>query len=175
MKRWLCSLLLAVEVVFLLCISHRSLLPHLHPQDQSVLGQREFVSTWCRALPAAIPAFAQSRASPLEFFASEFGRLNAANTDDNGPPWLDYRGPPGTNISVLQDLFRSCKAAGQAGGLTGSTFQRNSAPPGGEFKLGLLQQPLARVGMKHESRKPRTASVGFKPIEHCISEQSKSE
>jgi hypothetical protein len=104
MKRWLCSLLLAVGVIFLLWISHRSLLPHLHPQDRSVLGQHGFVSIWCRALRAAIPAFAQSRASPLEFFAREFGRLILAITDDDGPPWLDYRGPPGTNISVRQNL-----------------------------------------------------------------------
>lgn len=123
MKRWLCSLLLAVGVIFLLWISHRSLLPHLHPQDRSVLRQHGFVSTWCRALRAAIPAFKLSRASPLEFFARQFGRLILAITDDDGPPWLDYRGPPGTNISARQNLVTSCKAAGQAGSLTGSTFQ----------------------------------------------------
>ena len=138
MKRWLCSLLLAVGVVFVLWIPHRSVLLHLHPQDRSVLGRHEFVSTWCRALRAAIPAFAQSRASPLEFFASEFGRLNLAITDDDGPPWLGYRGPPGTNISVRQDLVTSCKAAGQAGSLTGSTFQPKFRASRANSKLGVF-------------------------------------
>ena len=123
MKRWLCALLLAVGVVFVLWIPHRSVLLHLHPQDRSVLGQHEFVSTWCRALRAASPAFAQSRAGPWEFFATELGLFIMAITDDDGPPWRGYRGPPGTNISVRQDLVTSCKAAGQAGNLTGSTFQ----------------------------------------------------
>jgi hypothetical protein len=96
MKRWLCSLFLALGVIFLLWIPQRCVRPHLHPHaagDRLVLSQNEFVFTWCRALPAANP----DRAGPSEFFATEFGFLIADIADDDGPPWLDYRGPPGPN------------------------------------------------------------------------------
>ena len=118
MKRWLCWLLLAVGVVFLLGISHRPVRPHLPPQDRqdrSVLSQNEFVSMACRALRVANAAFARSRISPLEFFATKkFGWLIAGNTGEDGPPWLDYRGPPGPN-ACHRGLVTSCKASGQAG------------------------------------------------------------
>jgi len=114
MKRWLGWLFLAVGVVFLLWIPHRPVSPPPCPPaagDHSVLGQNEFVSTWCRALRAASPAFPQNRAGPLEFFATHSGFLI---TDDNGPPWLDRRGPPGPN-ACSQDLVTSCEAAGKDG------------------------------------------------------------
>ena len=118
MKRWLCWLLLAVGLVFLLGIPHRPVRLHLPPQDRqdrSVLTQNEFVSMGFRALRAASPAFARSRVSPLEFLATrEFGRLIAGITDEDGPPWLDYRGPPGPNACHL-GLVTSCKASGQDG------------------------------------------------------------
>jgi hypothetical protein len=97
MKRWLCWLFLAVGVVFLLWIPHRLVSAHPYPPAagyQSVLSQNEFVSTWCRAWRAASPAFPRNRAGPLEFFATHSAFLI---TDDNGPPWLDHRGPPGPN------------------------------------------------------------------------------
>ena len=101
MKRWLCWLLLAVGVVFLLGIPHGPLRPHVPPQDRqdrSVLSQDELVSRGCCALRAVSPAFARSRANPLEFLATgEFEWLIAAVTDEDGPPWLDYRAPPGPN------------------------------------------------------------------------------
>jgi hypothetical protein len=40
---------------------------------------------------ATIPAFNQDHASALEFFATRSG---FSITDDDRPPWLDYRGPP---------------------------------------------------------------------------------
>ncbi len=125
MKRWLGWLFLAVGVVMLLWIAHRPVSPPLHRQaigDRSVLSQSEFVSTWCRALRAASPAFPRNRASPLEFFAasSAFWIM-----DDDGPPWLDYRGPPGPN-ACSQYLVTSCKAASQVSSLRCRTFQQNS-------------------------------------------------
>jgi hypothetical protein len=125
MKRWLCWLFLAVGVVFLLWIPHRPVSPPSYPPaagDQSVLSQNEFVFTWCRVLRAASPTFPRNRAGPLEFFATHSAFLI---TDNNGPPWLDHRGPPGPNARS-QDLVTSCKAAGQAGSPTGGTFKQNS-------------------------------------------------
>jgi hypothetical protein len=118
MKRWLCSLWLAVGVMFLLWMPHRCVRPQLHPQDQSVLSQKEFVSTWIRALRATNPAFIQSRAGPLEFFATEFGLSVVAITSDDGPPWLDSRGPPALRCAIKTRSL-VCKAAGQAGSQTG--------------------------------------------------------
>ena len=123
MKRWLCWLLLAVGVVFLLGIPLRSHLPPQDRQDGSVLSQNEFVSMGCRALRAASAAFAPCRANPLEFFATrEFGWLIAGITDEDGPPWLDYRGPPGPN-ACHRGLVKGCKASGQAGSLRGEHFR----------------------------------------------------
>lgn len=125
MKRWLCWLLLAVGVVFLLGIPHRPLRPHVPPQDRqdrSVLSQDEFVSRGCCALRAVSPAFARSRTSPLEFFATrELGLLLADITDEDGSPWLDDRGPPGPN-ACHRGLIKSCKASGQAGSLRVEDF-----------------------------------------------------
>ena len=132
MKRWLCSFCLALGVVFLLGIPQRCVRPYLHPHavgDRSVLRQNEFVFTWRRALPAANP----DRADPSEFFATEFGFLIRDITDDDGPPWLDYRGPPGAN-ACTQGWVTSCKAASHLGSLSGSLLQRNFGPPAGKFK-----------------------------------------
>ena len=137
MKRWLCSLLLALGVIFLLWIPHRSVRPYLHSQaaeDRSLLRQNEFVSTCCRAVQAASPAFPQIRAGPSEFFVTEFGFVITDIAEDEGPPWLDDRGPPGPNTCSHQDLLTSCKAAGQAGSPKKSNSQRNSATTDGEFK-----------------------------------------
>jgi hypothetical protein len=134
MKRWLCWLLLAVGVVFLLWIPHCPLRPHLPPQDRSVLSHKEFVSIGCRALRAMRPACAQSRASPSEFFATrEFGGLIAGITDEDGPPWLDYRGPPGPN-ACHRCLVTSCKASGLPGSLRGEYFPAKFSTSGGKFK-----------------------------------------
>ena len=144
MKRWLCSFFLAVGVVFLLWIPHRSVRPHLHPQataNRSVLSQNEFVSTR-RALQAASPTFPRSRVGPVEFFAPAFGFLITDIADDDALPWLDYRGPPGPN-ACNQGLVTGCKAARQVGSLTGSTFQRNSGPRRANLKHGVLQHALA--------------------------------
>ena len=125
-KWWLCSLLLAVGVVFLLWIVHRPISPPA-AGNPSVLSQNEFVFISCRASPAASPAFPQIRAGPSEFFASKFGFVITDIAEDEGPPWLDDRGPPGPNTCSHQDLVTSCKAAGQASSLKKSTSQRNSA------------------------------------------------
>lgn len=130
MKRWLCWLFLAVGVVFLLWIPHRPVSPPPYPPaagDHSVLSQNEFVSIRCRSLRAVNPAFPRNRAGQLEFFATHSAFLI---TDDNGPPGLDHRGPPGPN-ACSQDLVTSCKAPGQAGSLTGEIS--NKIP--GEFKI----------------------------------------
>jgi hypothetical protein len=130
MKRWLGWLFCAVGLVFLLCIPHRPVSPPSYPPvagDPSVLSPNEFVFTWCRVLRAASPAFPRNRAGPLEFFATHSAFLI---TDDNGPPWLDHRGPPGPN-ACSQDLVTSCKGAGQAGSLRRALS--NKIP--GEFKI----------------------------------------
>ena len=96
MRRWLCSLLLAVGVAFLTWISYRSVCLHAHPHtavDRSVVRQNEFASTVCRAWRGVNLAFLQSRAGPSEFSATEFAFLIAGIADDD-PPRLDYRGPP---------------------------------------------------------------------------------
>jgi hypothetical protein len=128
MKRWLCWLFLVVGVGFLLRIPRRPVSPYLRPQaagNQSVLHHNELVSSWCRALRAATPASLRQRAGPLEFFATQFGFLTTGITDDDGPPWLDDRGPPGRS----HDLVTSCKAAGQAASTSGTLPARNSGRP----------------------------------------------
>ncbi len=124
MKRWLCWLLLAVGAVMLLWIPHLPVGPLLHRQavgDRSVLSHSEFVSTWCRALRVASPAFPRNRAGPLEFFATRSAFLI---TRDDAPPWLYYRGPPGPNVGS-QDFDTGCKAASQVSSLRWRTFQQN--------------------------------------------------
>ena len=134
MKRWLCWLLLAIGVVFLLWIRHGPVRLHLPPQDRSVLSQNEFVSMGCRALRAASPAFARSRASPMEFFATrELGWLIVDIPDEDGPPWLDYRGPPGPN-ACHRGLVMTCKASGQAGSLRGEHLPAKFRASEGKFK-----------------------------------------
>lgn len=115
MKRWLCRLLLVVGVIFLVGFPYRPVRSHLPRQDRSVLSQNEFVSIGRRALRVANAAFARSRVSPFEFFTTrELGLLLADITDEDGPPWLDYRGPPGPN-ACHRCLVTSWKASGQAG------------------------------------------------------------
>ena len=134
MKRWLRWLLLAVPVLFFLGMPHRPVRPHLPPQHRSVLSQKEFVFIGCRALWAVSPALARSRASPLEFFATrEFGWLIAGTPDEDGPPWLDYRGPPGPN-ACHRGLVTSCEASGQAGSLIGEHFPAKFPASDDEFK-----------------------------------------
>ncbi len=119
MKRWLCWLFLAVGLVFLLRTPHRPVSPCLRPQaarDQSVLSQKEFASTWCRALRAASPGFARNRACPQGFSAAQFRLLITDITDEDGPPWLDCRGPPGPD-GCSHDLVTSWQAASQVGSL----------------------------------------------------------
>jgi hypothetical protein len=131
MKRWLCSLLLAAGVAFLLWIPHRAVTAHLPRAkgNRSVLSRSALVSSGCQALRTASPVFLGNRAGPLEIFATQYGSLVA----DDGPPWLDHRGPPGPN-ACSQALPTNCKAPGPAGSLRGSTFRGNSGPPEGEFK-----------------------------------------
>jgi hypothetical protein len=94
MKRWLCLFFLWVGVLSLLLIpGHQaSLNQHPHARDRSVVRPGEFVSTLFRVLLATSPALSRSRAGPSESSAIRFALLTA---DDVGPPWLDYRGPPG--------------------------------------------------------------------------------
>ena len=164
MKRWLCSFFLAVGVVFLLWIPHRSVRPHLHPQataNRSVLSQNEFVSTR-RALQAASPTFPRSRVGPVEFFAPAFGFLITDIADDDALPWLDYRGPPGPN-ACNQGLVTGCKAARQVGSLTGSTFQRNSGPRRANLKHGVLQHALASPSQRKAGRPPPSSGSSPRP------------
>ena len=110
----------------LLWILHRPVSSHRHRQsvrDQSVLSQSEFISIGCRALRTASSSFPRNRAGPLEFFVTRSAFLI---TDDDGPPWLEYRGPPGPNVRSHQDLVTGCKAASQAGSPRWRTFQQNS-------------------------------------------------
>ena len=90
MKRWLCWLFLAIGVVMVLWISHRPVHVPVHPQDRTVLSQTEFVFT------VASLVLRRSHFGPKEFFAIEFG-LSTDIADEGGPPWLDYRGPPGSH------------------------------------------------------------------------------
>jgi hypothetical protein len=94
MKRWLCLFFLWVRVLSLLLIpGHQaSLNQHPHARDRSVVRSGEFVSTLFRVLIATSPAWTRSRAGPSESSTTRFALLTA---DDVGPPWLDYRGPPG--------------------------------------------------------------------------------
>jgi hypothetical protein len=134
MKRWLGWFLLAVGIGFLLWIPHRPV--SVPPCAGAALRtQNEFVSNWCRALRDAVLALAWSRAGPRNLFATAFTLLIRNITDEDGPPWLDYRGPPGPN-ACSHRLVTVCKAAGQAGSQRGEDFPQNSGLPECKFKNG---------------------------------------
>ena len=79
-------------------------------------------------LRSASAKFIRSRTGPREsFFASNFF-LSGDDVGPGGPPWLDYRGPPGTRWGPRA----SCTAAGHAGSLKQAP-ERASSP---KFLLG---------------------------------------
>lgn len=133
MKRWLDWFLLAVAAVFL-WISHR--LVRVPPgAAAAVRTQNEFVSNVWRALRGAGLVLGRSRAGPRNLFAPAFAWASWNITDEGGPPWLDYRGPPGPN-ACSNLLVAACKSAGQAGAGSqkGEDFPRNSELPECNFK-----------------------------------------
>ena len=86
--------------------------PHRQAQiaNQSAVKSREFVSSSSyRILPTPSRQLIRTRASPRESFRSPDVFLSADDESPKGPPWLNYRGPPGkwSGTSV------SCKAAGR--------------------------------------------------------------
>jgi hypothetical protein len=100
MKRWLGWFLLAVGIGFLLWIPHRPV--SVSPCAGAVLHTpNELVSNWCRALRDAGLALAQSRAGSRNLFATALTLLTRNITDEDGPPWLDYRGPPGRKMLAV--------------------------------------------------------------------------
>ena len=113
-----CAWLLAcVGIVCLLFSLRLEAGPHrqLQVANQSAEKSKELVSfSSYRILPTPSRKLIRTRASPRESFCSSglFLRfLSADHLGPKGPPWLNYRGPPGTwsGTSV------SCKAAGQTG------------------------------------------------------------
>lgn len=126
MKRWLCGVFLVVGVVFLLWNPHRPVSLPPYPRNQSVLSHNEFVLTWCPALRAASPSFRRNRGGSLEFFAIQFAFLIVDITNE-GPPWLDYRGPPGP-YACSHPLVTGCQAAGQAGSQSGTPAPKKFPP-----------------------------------------------
>jgi len=153
MKPWLCWLVLVVGIVFLLGSPRRLVSPPPYPQtagNPAMLHHNEFVSTCCRALQAASLVFTRNRAGPLEFFEARFGFLI---TDDNGPLWLDYRGPPGPNprsqlwLLVVRLLARSAAQAGPSPEIPALQPTKT--------KNGVMHQPLAsdcKVGIGDDLR-----------------------
>jgi hypothetical protein len=80
--------------------------------ERSVGRWREFVSFLSsRILRATSTQFIRSRAGPLESFLPPGVLLRADDVGPVGPPWLDYRGPPG----ACGRPRVSSKAAGHAG------------------------------------------------------------
>lgn len=110
-------LLACVGIVCLLFSLRLQAGPHRQPQvaNQSAEQSRELVSFSCcyRILPTPNRKLIRTRASPGESFCPPglFLRFLSADVSPKGPPWLNYRGPPGTYSGTQV----SCKAAGQAG------------------------------------------------------------
>ena len=126
MKRWLYSLFFAIGVVMLLWIAHHPVHSPVYPQDRSLLSRRELVFT------APSPALSRSRLGPGEFFAIEF----ALNTDiavEEGPPWLDYRGPPGPN-ACRHDFAHSLQGCRPGWQPQGSDSPAEFWPSGGRIR-----------------------------------------
>ena len=89
--------------------------------DQSVGLSRKSISiALFPTLLATSTQWIQSRAGPLESLAIPWA-LSAAG--DVGPPWLDYRGPPGV---CGGRRWVSCQAVGHAGS---SEQGQNTLPP----------------------------------------------
>ena len=135
MKRCLCWLFLAIGVVMLLWISHRPFHSPIHPQDQSVLSEGEFVFT------AVSPALSRSRVGPWEFFAIEFG-LSTDIADEDGPPWQDYRGPPSSHARS-HDSGYSLQGCWPGWQPKGESFPAKFRPPEGEFKTWSFATPFS--------------------------------
>jgi hypothetical protein len=78
---------------------------------RSAAQSRELSS--CRILPATRASWIPSRAGPHKCFPLPDVFLMIVDNDvvATGPPWLDYRGPPGR----LSGRCSSCMAVGQAG------------------------------------------------------------
>ena len=110
----------------LLWIAHHPVHTPLHLQDRSVLSEREFVFT------TASPAVSRGRVGLREFFAIEFALITDI-ADEESPPWLDYRGPPGSR-ACSHDYGHSLQGCRPGGQPKGSHFHRNSGPPVGKFE-----------------------------------------
>jgi hypothetical protein len=112
--------------------------------DRAFLGPRAWVSAWCATPPTATPPLAWSRAGPRKSFATHLEFLIAADVD---LLWLDHRGPPGPcGCSRLR--VRSCNAVGQVGSVGNrqdTSLPNFSVPQRPDPKLGVFQQPLAKL------------------------------
>jgi hypothetical protein len=135
MKRWLWWFFLTIGIVMLLSISHRPVQSPVHPLDRSVLTQREFAST------TASPGLSRSRVDPWQFFAIEFG-LSTDIADEHGPPWLGYRGPPGSHACSHDSDYplQGCRSGWQP---KGEFFPAKFRPPEGKFKTWGFSTPFS--------------------------------
>jgi hypothetical protein len=108
-----CAWLLAcLGVVCLLFSLRLEAGPHRQPQvaNQSAGKSGELVSlSSYRILPTPSRKLIRTRASPRESFCPPDVFLSADDVRPKGPPWLNYRGPPGK----WSGTSASCKAAGQ--------------------------------------------------------------
>ena len=105
-------LLVCLAVVCLLFSLRLEAGPHRQAQvaNPSAVKSRELVSySSSRILPTPSRKLLPTRASPRESFRSPDVFSSADDASPKGPPWLNYRGPPGkwSGTSV------NCKAAGQ--------------------------------------------------------------
>ena len=60
----------------------------------------------CQSLRVLSAGLIRSHAGPQEFFLPPDVLLRAEDLDPAGPPWLEFRGPPGR----YRDLARPCRA-----------------------------------------------------------------
>jgi hypothetical protein len=116
MKRtlgWIVTWLAAVGLLLSFALAaHRGDYSQGTRVKRSAAQSRELSS--CRILPARFRGWIPSRAGPHKCFPVPDVFLMIVDNDvvATGPPWLDYRGPPGRLSGALPELY-GCRSSRQ--------------------------------------------------------------
>jgi hypothetical protein len=99
--------------------------PHHELANRSSEKSRELVSfSSYRILPSTSTKFIHSRASPRACFFPPVLFLSADDAGLVGPPWLDYRAPPGSIWAPGQDVTLLVTPAALSKGQTRTFFPK---------------------------------------------------
>jgi hypothetical protein len=98
--------------------------PHREIANRSSVQSRELVVFSSPILPSTSTKFIRSRASPRACFFPPVLFLSADDAGPVGPPWLDYRAPPGSIWAPGQDVTLLVTPAALSKGQTRTFFPK---------------------------------------------------